>query len=88
MRFLRAPIDQLLEVDPDLGHKFAAVNRDLEELTKSVAPSHKLSMDDAALDGLRAVDAFGRLVLEQRGLLNERAKLISQTKPCRGSTAS
>ena len=41
MRRLRFPIGQLLEADPDLGHEFAAVNRDLEELTKSVPPSHK-----------------------------------------------
>jgi CHAT domain-containing protein len=78
MRHLRASVDQLLEVDPDLAHKFTAINRDLEELTKSVPPSHKLSMDDAAPDGLRAVDPFGRLLLKQRGLLEERAKLISQ----------
>ena len=84
MRLLRAPIDQLLEVDPDLGHKFTAVNRDLEQLTKSVAPSHKLSMDEATLDDRRAVDAFGRLVLEQRGLLNERANLISQIQALLG----
>ena len=78
MRHLRVSIDRLLVVDPDLGHKFAVVNRDLEGLNKSVAPSHKLSMDDAAPDGVRAVDPFGRLVLEQRGLLKERARLISQ----------
>jgi CHAT domain-containing protein len=84
MRHLRTSIDQLLSADPILGHKFAAVNRDLEELTKSVPPSHKLSMDDGAPDGLRAVDPFGRLVLEQRGLLEERAKLISQIQALPG----
>jgi CHAT domain-containing protein len=84
MRHLRTSIDQLLGAHPVLGHKFAAVNRDLEQLTKSIPPSHKLSMDDAAQDGLRAVDPFGRLVLEQRGLLNERAKLISQIQTLPG----
>jgi CHAT domain-containing protein len=80
MRYLRASTDQLLEADPDLGHKFAAVNRNLEELTKSIPPSHKLGalVDDAISDNLRAVDPFGRLLLKQRGLLKERAKLISQ----------
>jgi hypothetical protein len=78
LRHLRVPIDQLLEACPDLGHKFAAVNRDLEELTKSIPPSHKLGMDDGATDDLRAVDQFGRLLLKQRGLLKERNKLISQ----------
>jgi hypothetical protein len=84
MRHLRTSIDQLLKVDPDLGHKIAEVNRDLEELTMSVPPSHKLSMDDAAPEGLRAVDPFGRLVLKQRGLLKERAKLISQIQALPG----
>ena len=84
MRHLRAPIDQLLSADPDLGHKFAAVNRDLEQLTKSVTPSHKLKMDDGGADGLRAVDSFGRLLLKQRGLLEERAKLISQIQALQG----
>ena len=84
MRYLRAPIDQLLEADPYLGHKFAVVTRDLEELTKSIPPSHKLSIDDAAPDGLMAVDAFGRLVLKQRDLLKERAKLTSQIQALPG----
>jgi hypothetical protein len=84
MRHLRMSIDQLLSADPVLGHKFAAVNRHLEELTKSVPPSHKLNMDDGAADGLRAVDPFGRLVLEQRGLLKERAKLIPQIQALPG----
>ena len=84
MRLLRASIDQLLSADPVLGHKFAAVNRDLERLTKSVPPSHKLSMDDGAAGGRRAVDPFGHLVLEQRGLLNERDKLISQIQALQG----
>ena len=34
MRQLRTPIDQLLDADPELGLKFAALNQDLEELTK------------------------------------------------------
>jgi CHAT domain-containing protein len=84
MRHLRTSIDQLLSADPVLGHKFAAVNRDLEELTKSIPPSHKLSMDDGAPDDLRAVDAFGRLLLKQRNILKERAKLISQIQSLPG----
>ena len=84
MRDLRTSIDQLLRVDPVLGHNFAAVNRDLEQLTKSVPPSHKLSMDDGTADGPRAVDPFGRLLLEQRRLLDERTKLISQIQALPG----
>jgi tetratricopeptide (TPR) repeat protein len=84
MRHLRTSIDRLLEAHPDLGHKFAAVNRDLEELTKSVPPTHKLSMDGVATDDLRAVDPFSRLLLKQRGLLKEREKLISQIQTLPG----
>ncbi|KAH9040402.1 CHAT domain-containing protein [Lactarius pseudohatsudake] len=78
MRHLRATIDQLLETDPHLGRKFAAVNRDLEELTKSIPPSHVLSMDSGGADDFRAVDPFGCLLLKQRRLLKEREDLISQ----------
>ena len=84
MRDLRTSIDQLLNADPVLGRQFAAVNRDLEELTKSVPPSHKLSLDDASTDDLRAVDPFGRLLLKQRGLLEERTKLIAQIQAMPG----
>jgi hypothetical protein len=84
MRHLRTSIDQLFEADPQLGDKFAAVNRELEELTKSIPPSHKLSMDDDVADDLRAGDQFGRLLLRQRGLLKERDKLISQIRALPG----
>ena len=87
LRHLRTSIDRIFEADPDLGDKFAAVNRNLEELTKSVPPSHKLSMDDGAHEGYRAVDQFGRFLLKQRALVKERDTLISQIQalPARGS---
>jgi CHAT domain-containing protein/tetratricopeptide (TPR) repeat protein len=78
MRHLRTSVDQLLQAHPHLAHKFAAVNRDLEELTKSIPPSHKLSMDDDGAEDLRAVDPFSRLLLKQRRLLKERDELILQ----------
>jgi hypothetical protein len=86
MRYLRASIDQLLLADPQLGRKFAANSRDLEELTKSKPPSHKLSMDDVAADSddLRAVDPFGRLLVRQRQLLKERDDLISKIRALPG----
>ncbi|KAI9458193.1 CHAT domain-containing protein [Lactarius psammicola] len=76
MRHLRTPVDQLLEADSHLGRKFAAVNRDLEELTKSIPPSHILSLDGSGADDLRAVDPFSCLLLKQRRLLKERDVLI------------
>jgi CHAT domain-containing protein len=84
MRHLRTSIDQLLDADPELGYKFAALNGDLEELTKSIAPSHKLNMDDVVADDLRAGDQFGSFLLRQRGLLKERDKLISQIRALPG----
>ncbi|KAI9445638.1 CHAT domain-containing protein [Lactarius psammicola] len=80
MRHLRISVDRLLEADPQLGHNFAAVNQDLEELTKSIPLSHGLNMDDGGADDLRAVDPFGRLLLKQRGLLKERDNLISRIR--------
>ncbi|KAH9024164.1 CHAT domain-containing protein [Lactarius pseudohatsudake] len=84
MRHLRASIDQLLQADPQLGHEFAVINRDLEELTKSISPSHKLSIDGGGADDLRAVDSFGRLLLKQRGLLKERDNLMSRIQTLSG----
>ena len=84
MRHLRTSVDQILNADPDLGHKFATLNRDLDELTKSIPPSHKLSMDDAISDDLRAGDQFGSFLRRQRGLLKERDKLISQIRALPG----
>ena len=84
MRHLRASINKLHQADPELGHKFAVVNRDLEELTKSIPPSHKLNTDDGGADNLRAADPFGRLLLKQRGLLKERGELISQIQALPG----
>ena len=84
MRHLRTSVDQILNADPELGHKFAALNRDLEELTKSIPPSHNLNMDDVVVDDLRAGDQFGSLLMRQRRFLKERDELISQIRDLPG----
>ncbi|KAH9170828.1 CHAT domain-containing protein [Lactarius sanguifluus] len=84
MRHLRASIDQLLQAHPDLARKFAVVNRDLEELIKSIPPSLYLNMDNGGTDDLTVEDPFGRLLVEQRRLLNERNELISQIQALPG----
>jgi hypothetical protein len=84
MRHLRASTDQLLQADPQLGQKLTAVNRGLEELTKSIPPSLNLDTDGHAADDLRAVDPFGRLLVKQRKLLKERDDLISQAQALPG----
>jgi hypothetical protein len=78
MRHFRTSVDQLLQTDPQLGRKFAAVNQVLEELTKSIPPSLYLNTDDDGADDTRAVGPFGRLLVKQRRLLKERNDLISQ----------
>ena len=78
MRDLRTSVDRLIEADLQLAHRFAEINRELEELTKSIPPSHNLSIDDGGSEDLRAVDPFGRLLLKQQSLLKKRDKLISQ----------
>ena len=88
MRHLRTSVDQLIHADPQLGHQFSAITRDLEELTKSVPPSHILSVDDGGVNDLRAVDPFGRLLLKQRRLLEERNNLIPQIKALPGLNLS
>ena len=84
MRHLRTSVDQLMQADPKLGHQFAAISRELEELTKSIPPSHILSIDDDGADDLKAVDPFGRLLLKQRRLLEERNNLIPRIKALPG----
>ncbi|KAH9037574.1 CHAT domain-containing protein [Lactarius hengduanensis] len=89
LRHLRASIDQLQQEHPQLGREFVAISKDLEEVTKSVPPSHKLSIDDDAADNsraddLRAVDPFGRLLLKQRELLKERNNLTSRIQALPG----
>ncbi|KAH9056779.1 hypothetical protein EDB87DRAFT_1755705 [Lactarius vividus] len=60
------------------------INRDLEEFTKSIPPSHKLSVGDSAADSHRVVDPFGCLLLKQRRLLKKRDELISQVQALPG----
>ncbi len=61
MRHLHTSVDQFLQADPHLGHKFAAVSRDPEALTKSNPPSLDLNMGSGRADDLREVYPFGHL---------------------------
>ena len=84
MHHLRVPTDQVLQADQQLGQRLAAVNRELDELTKSILPGFKLNTDDHVADDLRAVDPFGRLLVKQRQLWKERGDLISQIQALPG----
>ena len=84
MRRFRTSLDQLLQTEPQLGQKFAAVNRELEKITKSIPPNLDLITDVGAADDLRAVGPFGNLLLKQRKLLKERDELILQIRALPG----
>ncbi|KAH9965586.1 hypothetical protein BJV74DRAFT_799595 [Russula compacta] len=78
MRGLRTSIDQLRAVNLPLSEKFAAVNWDLEAMTTSASPV--TWMEDGRVGGHEAMDPFGRLVVKQRKLVEERGRLISQIR--------
>jgi hypothetical protein len=81
MRGFRTSIEQLRSVDLPSAEKFAAVNRDLEELTTT--GSSGVSMDGGESDDNK-MDPFGRLVVKQRKLLDERSSLVAQIQALPG----
>ena len=83
MRGLRTSIDQIRLADSNLADKFAAVNRDLETLTLAFSPIGNVDGGDIGVHGM---DPFGRLVVQQQKLLDDREKLISQIQALLGLT--
>ena len=81
IRGLRSSIDQLRAFDSDLADKFAAINHDLEELTLTLAQN---SYDDGGEEDFEGMRPFGRIVVQQRRLLGDRDKLISQIRAHKG----
>ena len=84
MRSLRTSMDQIRAANTDLADKFAAVNRDLEMLTLKLSPN---SIGDSRGGGPGSMDQFGHLVVQQRKLLDDRKKLISQIQALPGFEA-
>ncbi|KAH9005606.1 hypothetical protein EDB86DRAFT_3098631 [Lactarius hatsudake] len=80
MRGLRAPMVQLIEEDPPLAERFAEINKELEALTISVTPSAMLETEDGVAQSGDGMDPFGRLVVKQRKLVEERDALILQIR--------
>lgn len=86
MRSLRTPISNFVQDDSasPLEERLAEINQELETLTMSIPPSGKLeSKGGVAQDG-EGMDSFGRLVVAQRKLVEERESLISQIQACPG----
>ncbi|KAH9028200.1 CHAT domain-containing protein [Lactarius pseudohatsudake] len=80
MRGLRTPMVRLIEEDPPLAKRFADINQKLEALTTSITPSGRPDMGDGVGQGSDGMDPFGRLVVKQRKLVEERGALISQIR--------
>jgi len=81
MRGLRSSIDQLRVSHPDLADKLAAINQDIE--VRALTPAQSNYGDDGE-EGVGGMDPFGRLVVRQQGLLDDRDKLISQIRARKG----
>jgi CHAT domain-containing protein/tetratricopeptide (TPR) repeat protein len=77
MRGLRTSTDQLCAADPTLAERFAAINRDLEMVTMSVAQIENTEIGDGEAENHEEMDAIGRLLLRQRSLSAERDSLIT-----------
>jgi len=85
LRGLQNSIHHVAGVDPLLAEKFTAINRDLEKLTMSVLPNGSTEVDDdAAEEDSEGPDPFGRLLMKQRKVLEERDNIISQVRSLSG----
>ena len=82
MRGLRTSIGQLAVVDLPLAEKFATVNRNLEAVT--MLDSTGVWMDGCQVNGGEGMDPFGRLVVKQQKLIQERDRLLSQIQSMPG----
>ena len=80
MRGFRTAVDQLGAVDSALAAKFIAINSELEELTMSTVPGGNMETDSSGVEGSEGLDPFGRLLVKQRKLLEERNSLVSQVR--------
>ncbi|KAI0291353.1 CHAT domain-containing protein [Multifurca ochricompacta] len=84
MRGLRNSMDQRFEFNSPLVTKLAAINQDLESLTMSVTPSGTIEISDGGSQIGDGMDPFGRLVVKQQKLLEERDVLLSQIQELPG----
>ena len=78
MRSLRTPMAQPIEEEMPLAKRFTEINRELEALTVSITPSGRPEVEDGVSRDRDGTDPFGRLVVKQQKLVEERDALISQ----------
>ncbi|KAI0298367.1 CHAT domain-containing protein [Multifurca ochricompacta] len=84
MRGLRNSMDQLSRFNSPLAAKLTEINQDLESLTMSVTPSGTIEISDGGSQVDDGMDPFGRLVVKQQKLLEERDVLISEIQELPG----
>ena len=84
LRGLRTFNHHIAGVNLDLAEKFTKINRNLEKVTMSVLPSGSTQVSDDGTEDDEGPDPFGRLLLEQRKLLDERDDIISQIRSLPG----
>jgi hypothetical protein len=82
MRGLRTSIDRLRLIDMQLADKISALNLDLEALTMSGPP--RVWRNDDQVERGEGMDPFGRLMVEQRKLVEERDRLNLQIRTLPG----
>jgi len=81
MRGLRTSTEKLRAADSHLADKFVAVNRDLEKLALIPSLDGNVGGRNNTLEGM---EPFGHLVMQQRNLLDDRERLISQIQALPG----
>ncbi|KAH9970431.1 CHAT domain-containing protein [Lactifluus volemus] len=80
MRDFRTSTDQLRAVDPTLAAEFEAINKDLEQVTMSMAPCGNMETESIKVEDSWTTDPFSHLVAKQRQFLGDRNKLISRIR--------
>ena len=78
MRGLRTTVSQIIGEESPLAKRFSEINQELETLTIAVTPSGRPEVEDGVHEGKDGMDPFGRLVIKQKKLVEERDALISQ----------
>ena len=78
MRGLRTTVSQIIGEESPLAKRFSEINQELEALTMAVTPSGRPEVEDDVHEGKDGTDPFGRLVIKQKKLVEERDVLISQ----------
>ena len=84
LRGLRTSIHHISGADPLLAEKFTAINREVEKLAMSVLLNQSPRVNDDGAEDDEFRDPFGRLLVKQRKLLEERDGIISQIRSLPG----